>query len=326
MPAPSAITRPTGGSLQTRHPESEIATLAEDQHGIVARRQLIGMGLGEDAIDGRVRRGGLHRLHPGVYAVGHRVISREGRWMAAVLACGSGTVLSHHSAAALWGIREPTGRAIEVTTPAKSRSREAIHRHFAILPADEMTTHLGIPVTTVPRTIFDLAAVSSVDVAEHALRQSEYLRLHDRLSLPDLLVRYPGRRGCMAVRACLWRRRNLPTGRARSWLELEFLPFLRRNDLPRPQLNVWLQVGGKSLQVDCLWPGRVVVELDGFAGHGTRVAFREDRARDRRLRVAGYGVTRIAPEQLDYEPEAIAADLRALLGAGQRHSAEYKRP
>ena len=100
----------------------------------------------------------------------------------------------------------------------------------------------------------------------------------------------------------------------RSWLEREFLPFLQGHGLPRPRLNVWLEVAGRLVQVDCLWPDtRVVVELDGFAGHGTRVAFREDRARDRKLRVAGYGVTRIAPEQLDDEPEAIAADLRALL-------------
>jgi very-short-patch-repair endonuclease len=202
-----------------------------------------------------------------------------------------------------------------VTTAKKSRSRGRIQRHFAVLPADEVTTELGIPVTSTPRTIFDLAAVSSVDVVEHALRESEYLRLHDRLSLADLLTRYPGRRGSPAIRDCLRRRANLPAGRARSWLELQFLPFLRSRDLPRPQLNVWLQVGGKSVQVDCLWPGGVVVELDGFAGHGTRIAFREDRARDRRLRVAGYGVTRIAPEQLDEEPEALAADLRALLRA-----------
>jgi very-short-patch-repair endonuclease len=200
-----------------------------------------------------------------------------------------------------------------VTTSRKSRSRGAIQRHFAALPADEVTTERGIPVTTAPRTLFDLAAVSSADVVEHALRESEYLRLHDRLSLPDLLDRYPGRRGCRIIRECLRRRAELPAGRARSWLELEFLPFLRRNGLPRPQLNVWLQVGGRWIQVDCLWSGKVVVELDGFAAHGTRAAFRADRARDRKLRVAGYGATRIAPEQLEDEPEEIAADLRALL-------------
>jgi very-short-patch-repair endonuclease len=245
--------------------------------------------------------------------------------MAAVLACGPGVVLSHRSAAALWGMRDPGSHAIEVTTPRKSRSRTAIQHHFAVLPADEVTIERGIPVTTVPRTLFDLAATSSADVVEHALRESEYLRLHDRLSLPDLLDRYPGRAGCRTIRECLWRRRNLPPGRARSWLELEFLPFLRRNGLPRPQLNVWVQLGGRSVQVDCLWPGRVVVELDGFAGHGTRMAFREDRTRDRRLRVAGYGVIRIAPEQLEDEPDEIAADLRALIASGREPRAEYKR-
>jgi hypothetical protein len=233
--------------------------------------------------------------------------------MGAVLLAGPGAVLSHRSAAALWGIRSASSGAIEVTIPRKSRSHGALRRHFAALPADEMTTERGVPVTTVPRTIFDLAGDSSADVVEHALRESEYRRLHDRLSLPDLLARYPGRQGALTVRECLRRRRNLPAGRARSWLELEFLPFLRHTGLPRPRLNVWLEVGGRSIQVDCLWPGDVVVELDGFAAHGTRSAFLEDRARDRRLRVAGYGVIRIAPEQLDDEAEAIAADLRHLL-------------
>lgn len=248
--------------------------------------------------------------------------------MAAVLFAGPGAVLSHRSAAELWGVRNPSSGAIEVTTPRKSRSSGSIHRHFAVLAPDEVTEHRGIPVTSVPRTLFDLAGVSSADVVEHALRESEYLRLHDRLSLPDLLARYPGRRGSTTVRECLWRRRNLPIGRARSWLELEFLPFLRRNGLPRPRLNIWLEVGGRSFQVDCLWPGDVVVELDGFAGHGTRVAFQEDRARDRRLRVAGYGVIWVAPEQLEDEPDELAADLRALIegGRGRAVKLEYKRP
>lgn len=239
--------------------------------------------------------------------------------MAAVLFCGSGAVLSHRSAAALWGIREPSRRAVEVTSRAKSRSQAGIQRHFASLPADEMTTERGIPVTTVPRTILDLAAVASVDAVEHALRQAEYLRLHDRLSLPDLLGRYPGRRGSRAVRECLARRRETP-GQARSWLEEKFIPFLRSHDLPLPQLNAWLEVGGRRCQVDCLWPRqRVVVELDGFAAHGTRTAFREDRARDRRLRVAGYGITRLTWSQLEDEPDAIARDLSVLLATQSHH-------
>lgn len=235
--------------------------------------------------------------------------------MAAVLACGCGAVLSHRSAAALWGICSLTSRAIEVTATTKSRSRPGLHRHFAILPADEVTEQDGIPVTTVPRTIFDLAATESVGVVEGALRQSEYLRLHDRLSLRHLLERYPRRRGARAIRRCLARRREAP-GHTRSWLEERFLPFLDRHRLPRPRLNAWIELSGRPIQVDCLWPeAGTIVELDGFAAHGTRMAFREDRARDRKLRVARYGVIRIAPEQLEDEPEAIASDLRALLGA-----------
>lgn len=238
--------------------------------------------------------------------------------MAAVLFCGSEAVLSHRSAAALWGIRDPSSRAIEVTVPAKSRSSGGIQRHFALLPGDEATVERGIPVTTVPRTIFDLAAVASVDIVENALRQAEYHRLHDRLSLPHLLERYPRRQGSKKIRECLVRRREMP-GRARSWLEERFLPFLRRERLPLPQLNAWLEVRGRRYQVDCLWPRqRVVIELDGFAAHGTRIAFREDRARDRRLRVAGYGVTRVTKDQLEDEPEALAADLRALLATESR--------
>jgi very-short-patch-repair endonuclease len=234
--------------------------------------------------------------------------------MAAVLFCGPEAVLSHRSAAALWGIRPQSGRAIEVTTASKSRSRGGIQRHFALLPADEMMTRHRIPVTIVPRTLFDLAVVEPVDRVESAMREAEFLRLENRLSLPDLLARYPGRQGSRAIRECLARRAELPEGRTRSWLEERFLPFLRRHRLPRPQFNPWIQAGGRSFQVDCLWPeASVVVELDGFAAHGTRIAFREDRARDRILRVAGYGVTRIAPEQLEEEPAAIAADLRALL-------------
>ena len=174
-------------------------------------------------------------------------------------------------------------------------------------------------MTTVPRTIFDLAAAQGADVAESALRQAEYLRLHDRLSLPDLLARYPRRKGARAVRECLARRREA-SGSARSPLEERFLPFLRAHDLPLPRLNAWLEVGGRRYQVDCLWPAqRQIVELDGWQAHGTRSAFRTDRARDRRLRVAGYSITRLTWTQLEDEPTAIANDLRALLSTQSHH-------
>jgi hypothetical protein len=311
-----------GAPEQTDAVDHRIARLAERQHGVVARRQLERLGLGRRAIEARLRSGRLHRVHAGVYAVGYRASSQRARWTAAVLFCGDGAALSHRSAAALWGIRGAGSGAIEVTTASKSRSRDPIRRHFSRLPADELAERDGIPVTSVPRTIFDLAAGAGPDVAEAALRQAEYLRLHDRLSLPDLLDRYPGRKGSRAVRQCLARRRET-SGRSRGWLEEVFLPFLDRGGLPRPeQLNAWIEVRDRRFQVDCYWPRlTAVVELDGFAAHGTRTAFREDRARDRRLVAAGYGVTRIAPEQLEDEAEEVAADLRTLLAPRPRRGA-----
>jgi very-short-patch-repair endonuclease len=166
----------------------------------------------------------------------------------------------------------------------------------------------------VPRTILDLAATSSTDRIENLVRQAEYLRLYDRLSLIDMVDRHPGRRGVCRVRAALDRIEALPAGRTRSRLEERFLPFLRRHGLPRPRLNDWIMVGEERFQVDCHWHGTgQIVELDSWEAHGTRSAFREDRARDRTLRTAGYAVTRISWAQLDDEPEAVASDLRKLL-------------
>jgi Protein of unknown function (DUF559) len=302
---------------QTREGEAgfdaSIARVAELQHGVVAREQLLGMGLERGAIGRRLRGKRLHQLHFGVYAVGHRVVSQRALWMAAVLACGDGTVLSHRSAAALWGIRSQQSGPIDVALPRKSRSSRVIRRHFLSLPIDEMTGVDGIPVTTFPRTIFDLAASERPAVVEAALRQAEYLRLSDPLSLPALLDRYPGHRGSRAIRAALNRFAESP-GRIRSPLEERFLPFLDRHELPRPHLNAWIHLGTDSYQVDCLWTAaRQIVELDSWEAHGTRPVFHSDRARDRHLRVAGYGVTRLTWDQLDDEPDRIAADLRALL-------------
>jgi hypothetical protein len=303
--------------------DDAIAAIAERQHGVVARRQLQGLGAGEEAIEWRLRNGRLHRLHYGAYAVGHRALTREGRWMAAVLSCGPDAVLSHRSAAALWGIREHRGGPTDITSPSKAKSRGSIRRHFAPLPADEGTVERGIPVTTVPRTIFDLAAGGAPGhVVESALRQAEFRRLYDALSLQDLIDRYPRHRGIRSVRAALARVVEAP-GPTASRLEDRFLPFLDRHGLPRPQLNAWLEVAGRRFRVDCLWPAsRQIVELDGWEGHGTRTAFRDDRARDRKLRVAGYGVTRIPWGALDDEPDAVAADLRSLLNTNVRDNVQ----
>lgn len=235
--------------------------------------------------------------------------------MAAVLASGPKAVLSHYSAAALWMIRPTSRSVIDVTCPHKSRSWQGIRRHHKALPVDEVAIEEGIPVTTVPRTILDLAADEPLDVVKALLREMEFRELRDRLSLRDLVERYPGRRGVRKVRAVLEGLKDEPAGERKSPLEERFVPFLRRYRLPPPCFNDWIILGDKRFQVDCHWPDlRQIVELDGWQGHGTRTAFRGDRARDRKLRVAGYSVTHITWNQLDDEPDEIAADLRVLLG------------
>ena len=172
----------------------------------------------------------------------------------------------------------------------------------------------GIPVTTVPRTIFDLAATEPLDVVKALLREAEFRELHDRLSLWDLTERYPGRRGIRRVKAALKALKDEPLDEYKSRFEERFAPFLQHHNLLRARFNQWILVGDKRFQVDCLWPEqRQIVELDGWEGHKTRTAFREDRTRDRRLRVAGYGVTRLTWNQLDDEPGTVASDLRVLL-------------
>ncbi len=234
--------------------------------------------------------------------------------MAAVLASGPDAVLSHWSAAALWMIRPNSRTTIDVTTAHKSRSWDGIRRHHKALPVDEVTVEEGIPVTSVPRTIFDLAAVEPLDVVKALLREMEFQELRDRLSLWDLVERYPGRRGVRRVRAALEGVKDEPVGERKSRLEERFAPFLRTHRLPVPRFNDWISAGGKRFQVDCHWPElRQIVELDGWQGHKSRSAFREDRARDRILHVHGYSVIHLTWNQLDDEPEAIAADLRVLL-------------
>jgi very-short-patch-repair endonuclease len=165
----------------------------------------------------------------------------------------------------------------------------------------------------VHRTIFDLAATASVDDVIAMIKEAEYLNRFDRLSLPHLLERYPGKRGSRKVRFALKRITEEPPGRKRSRLEERFAPYLRRHRIPLPRFNDLISLDGKNYEVDCHWPGTgQIVELDGWEGHSTRSAFQDDRARDRALRVAGYSVIHLTWNQLDQEPEVIASDLRSL--------------
>jgi very-short-patch-repair endonuclease/predicted transcriptional regulator of viral defense system len=282
-----------------------IWALAERQHGVVTRAQLLELGFNRGAITHRIELGRLHRVHRGVYRIG--LLSRDGRRMAAVLACGPGAVLSHLAAAALWGIRQSD--RIEVTTPASHRGPKHITVHRSPIRNDERTTHRGIPTTTVPRTLLDLSAVVHPDALRSALRQAEQLRLTDPLSLSDLVERYPRRPGLRAIRALL-EETMIGARVIRSELEERFQAFLLSAGLPLPQTNQRIE----GYEVDCVWPEqRLIVELDGHAFHSPTHAFEDDRARDRRLEAAGWHVIRVTWRQLHEEPNLLEADLRQLL-------------
>jgi hypothetical protein len=303
------VSRHSGGKAREDDVDGAIARLAHRQHGRVARRQLLSLGLGADAIDYRLARSRLHQVYVGVYAVGHDTPTREGNWMAAVLAGGEGAVLSHRDAAALWGIRLHGRSVIEVTTPRGQHPRRGIQFHRSSLPPDEVTTKDGIPVTTVSRTLFDLATVLRPRQLERALNEAEIRHLWDELSLLDLLGRYPRRAGSCAVRAVL-EARNAGAKTIRSDLELEFLEFVDAAGLPEPRLNADVE----GFEVDAVWRReRVVVELDSRTFHLTAAAFEQDRERDRILQAAGWRPIRVTSKQLRHAPDRLQADLRRLL-------------
>jgi very-short-patch-repair endonuclease len=288
--------------------EAAIAALAARQHGVVSRSQLLALGLGAGAIKHRVGVGRLHPLHRGVYAVGHRAVRREAWWMAAVLAAGSDAVLAGRSAAALWCMRQSHRARIEVVSPRRVDVRGIEARCIALAP-DEVTVHDGIPVTTPARTLFDLAAVVPAHHLEAAFNEAEYRRLTSPVSLDALLARYPGRRGTQALRRVLDDHRRNGETRTRGELE-RFLALVDAANLPRPKINRHTDHG----ELDAAWPEqRVVVELDGFAAHGTRRAFEDDRAKDRERVAAGWRVVRVTWRQLADDPARIAAQLKALL-------------
>jgi hypothetical protein len=310
MLSQSGVCRALRGKAGAEFCDSLIAALAERQHGVVSRRQLVEHGVNRYAVDRRIERRLLQAVHRGVFAVGHRSLTAEGRWMAAVLAGGPGAVLSHRTAATLLGIlRSPY---LELTTPTQ-RYRSGINIHSSLLAVDEVTTERCIPVTTVPRTLLDLATVLRPTQLERAINEAEVQRLSDPLSLLDLLKRYPGRPGTPAIRAIL---DKLSSGAriTRSELEDRFLAFVAEAGLPPPEVNAWLFVRATWIECDCVWrPQRLVVELDGHAVHGTGAAFEADRARDRALQAEGWRVIRITWHQLQYNAQPLANDLRVVL-------------
>lgn len=201
----------------------------------------------------------------------------------------------------------------EVTRPKPFRVRVGVKAHHSWLPHDELVLVDGIPVTSVSRTLLDLAGVLTKYQLERALNEAEVLRLTGKLSVPDLLERYPRRAGSAALRA-LFRDRAAVRGITRRELERRFQAVLADAGIPLPRLNAAISVRGRFFEADCLWAEqRLIVELDGRESHGTDLAFEKDRERDRLLLVEGWRVTRITWRQLRDDAPAVITDLRSLL-------------
>jgi predicted transcriptional regulator of viral defense system len=292
-----------------RSVDGAIAELAERQHGVVGFEQLIALGLSRQSINRRIRAGRLHRVHRGVYAVGHRRLTQRGRWMAAVLAGGEDAVLSHRSAAALWQLLPGRG-PIQVSTPRDLRKRKTIHFHSQSLQFDEVTTHDGIPVTTVARTLLDIAATER-DQLERAFNEAEFRRRWDAVGVAELVRRHRGQPGTRRLTKLI---EDGARGIAREELEHRFQTLVEQFDLPRPLLNQPLTIEDRTIYPDATWPdAKVIVELDSRAAHETTSRFDSDRERDRLLALAGWVVVRVTWKHLTTDAERVAADLLALI-------------
>ena len=293
------------------HREQRLAALAKRQHGVVARRQLRALGLGPGAIDSRLRFGRLHAVHRGVYAVGHAGLNQRGIWLAAVLAHGESAVLSHLSAAALWGLLGPA-QPTDVTSTHSRPGRRGIRLHRATVHPDERAIRHGIPVTSVARTLLDVAELSPERRLRRAYEEADRLGLLNRAAFERVRERGRGRRGLAAIGHLVAEERS---GATRSSLEDLFVALCHTHSLPVPAVNASLL----GFEVDALWPEqRLVAELDGFAFHRHRAAFERDRARDAALQAAGYRVVRFTHRRLDREPGAVAGELRSLLSGRLR--------
>ena len=292
----------------------DLSELARRQHGIVSIRQLVGpLGYSQSAVSRAVGHGRLHRLHRGVYAVGHTRLSPQGRYLAAVLACAPGALLSHVSAAWPWGLLKQRPGAIHISAPTRRRARPPLCIHHARLVDDDRALREGIPVTALPRTLLDLAAMLPAGRLQRAIERSEELRLLDLGPVDAMLARAGGHPGAGRLRRTLALYRS--PAFTRSGLERRFLELVRKAGLPAPSMNY--SEGG--FELDAYWqPERFVVELDVYETHGTREAFERDRLRQEELKLAGIEMVRLTGARIEREPRAVLQRVAVLLERRRR--------
>ena len=283
--------------------EATLAELAGRSHGVVTRAQLLAAGVTSDEIRHRLSLGALLREHRGVYRVGHRARSVEATFLAAVWACGEGAALSGRAAAHLWGLIKGPVPAPEVTAPAK-RQVPGVTTHRA--RCIEATTHRGIPITTVPRTLADLAAVLSLDALARACHEAGVRYDTTPKHVEAVLVERSRTKGAAKLRAIL----SGDVHVSLSVLERAFLKRLREAGLPLPRTNK--RAHGR--RVDCRWPDhRLTVELDSYRYHSSRHAWEQDRRREREARARGDEFRRYTYGDVLERPRLMLAELRTLL-------------
>lgn len=292
-----------------------VARLAAEQHGVVGRAQLRLLGLTDRQIGGALGAGRLHRLHRGVFAVGHERIGGCGREVAAVIACGPSAALAYRSAGAHWNLRPWSSRTIEVLVVGRTtrvHDRVVVHRHPGVR-ADEITTDGGLRVTTVPRTLLDLGAVLAAPALRSAVAQAEILQLFDLGPVEDLLRRHPRHRGAVPLRDVLRSWVQLP--RTRSPQEEAFPDLCARLGLPMPVMNGEIL----GMEVDAVFPDHgVAVELDSARFHSGVIKREDDHARRARLVAAGWtALTYTLRQQVEHGGRFVLETLGPALARGR---------
>jgi hypothetical protein len=275
----------SGMRTQNAPRQRAVSEFAAKEHGVLARRELVELGFTASGINRWLAASRLHPLYRGVYALGHASLSGHGRWMAAVKACGPHAVLSHQSAAALWGLRPSASPVVDVTTPRRASARGIrVHRVQRLHPEESARVD-NIPVTSVARTLLDNAGVQPLRQVVRLIEQAERLQLFDLRAIERL----PRRRGTTRLHEAIAQVNGEPPRVNSNW-ERDFLDFCEDHGIPRPELNVIVE----GFEVDALWRDkRLIVELDSYPFHRHLAAFENDRRRDATLQLADYIVLRV---------------------------------
>jgi very-short-patch-repair endonuclease len=284
-----------------------LAHIAARQHGLLRLAQLLAAGLSRQTISRRVREGRLHRVYQGVYALGHRGLSRHGLWLAGVFAAGQGAGLSHLCSTALWDLRELRTDFVDVVAPTRRRIKGPIRVHVSrTLDPRDITVRKGIPVTTVARTCVDLTDVLTPHQLANVMHEAAYRKCLNLVQLGEAMARAKGRQNLHVLEKALALNAGGSAG-TKSPHEDAFLALLQFAGIAEPRVNT--QLLGE--EVDCHWPDRkLAVEIDG-SGHGRARSKRDDARRDEALREAGWKVMRFSGHEIERRPHEVLARLRA---------------